>query len=189
MVTVSEIRQWQVDSGGWYVNPVNRDKVRLGDGVRLGDDVSLGDYTRLGTYTSLGNGVRLGSDVSLGDDVSLGNGVSLGDHTSLGSDVSLGDGVRLGNYTSLGNGVSLGDDVRIDGRFLTIQDKYVCHILPTPDGMNIRLGCKVHCIDDWDKHGAAYARSANESLWWEETGKYIYQLLRGEAERYQATSG
>ena len=68
----------------------------------------------------------------------------------------------------------------------TVHARYVGNIYSRDGDMYIRIGCEHHTIADWDAHGAAYARKDGEAEWWDETGKYMYEYLRGEAERYQS---
>jgi len=110
-----------------------------------------------------------------------------GNWVSLGDRVRLGDGVRLGDWVSLGDRVRLGDEVSISDRFLTITDRYTCHIYPKDTGVQIRLGCEIHSIDTWNKDqwDIADKYKSSDNNWYEKTGQYILQVLIGEAERYK----
>ena len=82
----------------------------------------------------------------------------------------------IGDYIFIGESAIIG----------TVHARYVGNIYSRDGDMYIRIGCEHHTIADWDAHGAAYARKDGEAEWWDETGKYMYEYLRGEAERYQA---
>ncbi len=108
----------------------------------------------------------------------LGNRVRLGDGVSLGDCVRVGDGVSLGNDVRMGDGVSLGNDVSI----ISISHKYIGTLVINKDSVNIRIGCEVHPIEQWENHGAQLADKHCESEWWDTTGKHMLELLKHEAE-------
>ena len=62
-MNILEIIKWEIEEG-WYINPVNRNRVKLGNGVRLGDEVKLGDRVKLGNGVKLGDWVRLGDGIT-----------------------------------------------------------------------------------------------------------------------------
>jgi hypothetical protein len=69
----------------------------------------------------------------------------------------------------------------------SIWNKYGGNIVPEKNGqVKIRIGCEVHTVKEWDKHGAAYARGAGEAEWWEESGKPMCEFLKDERKRYMA---
>jgi hypothetical protein len=50
--TVSEIRKWEKDEWGWFVNPNNGDNVKIGDYVKLGDWVKTNRVINVGPLGS-----------------------------------------------------------------------------------------------------------------------------------------
>ena len=73
-------------------------------------------------------------------------------------------------------------------RIGSIKSKFIGNISPTKEGMNIRIGCEIHSIEDWTKRGAAIARRADESEWWNKTGKAMLTFLKNEANVYMLNS-
>jgi hypothetical protein len=76
------------------------------------------------------------------------------------------------------------DKAQVSSVLSVLWNRYAANILPLKAGVKIRIGCEVHTIKEWDEHGAAYARKDNEAEWWENHGQYIYEFMKGEAERY-----
>ena len=68
----------------------------------------------------------------------------------------------------------------------SVISKFIGNISPAKDGMNIRIGCEIHPVEEWTKRGAAIARKAGESEWWDETGKAMLAYLVNEAKVYMA---
>ena len=66
-----------------------------------------------------------------------------------------------------------------------IWNKYVCCLSWEDKGKTvcIRIGCKCHPVEDY-KQIAEELATENDREWWDKSGKFIFEFLVGEAERY-----
>ena len=105
------------------------------------------------------------------------SGADLRDADLCGANLS-GANLRGANLT----GANLyGADLR--GANLTIiWQKYCCHLSWADGVVNIRIGCECHDIPTWEKEKEAIA-DKDDRKWWDAHGQYIYEFLKGEAER------
>ena len=53
MLTIEQIKQWEQDDDGWFIEPVTKHRVKLGNGIILGYGVTLGFYVKLGDNIEL----------------------------------------------------------------------------------------------------------------------------------------
>jgi len=81
--------------------------------------------------------------------------------------------------------IGAGAFIRAGATIASVCSRYVGNIIPMADDeVLIRIGCEIHTPEDWDKHGAAYARQADATGWGEATGTRMLEFLKGEAKSY-----
>lgn len=117
----------------------------------------------------------------------IGVGTVIGEGAVIRADADIRKGVVIGEYVDIGARAVIGECAVIrEGAVInSVCSTFNGNIIPMKDTVLIRIGCEIHTMEEWDEHGAAYARKACESEWWENSGKYMYGYLKGEAERYQ----
>lgn len=125
-VTIAEIKSWDMDSRGRYVNPDETIAIKLGYNVG-----SSGSRVTVGNSITIGNNVWIDNDVVIGDDVIIGDNVSIGSNTNIGTHVLIGDCV-----------INIGNNVTIDA-FSTIKEYSVIY-----DHVKIKGNVTInrHCI-------------------------------------------
>ena len=94
----------------------------------------------------------------------------------IGRDAHIEQGARIGRDAHIGQGA----------RITVVVSRYFCNIIPMSGKVLIRIGCQIHDIDTWESNqwhiAAPYVNE--DDNWYETYGQYIYQYLKGEAERY-----
>jgi hypothetical protein len=66
-----------------------------------------------------------------------------------------------------------------------VWNKYVCLLSWLKDGtVCIRLGCECHPVADWTPKLQEELADKHDRSWWDRSGKYVFEFLKGEAERY-----
>ena len=76
-----------------------------------------------------------------------------------------------------------------DLKWTVIASKYICHLSEDKNGKTlIRIGCECLSIADWEEQKDALANK-HDWEWWGESGQYIYEFLKAEAERYDKIKG
>jgi hypothetical protein len=83
-----------------------------------------------------------------------------------------------------------GADLRgADLKWTVISSKYICHLSEDKNGVTlIRIGCECLPVAKWEKQKDALA-DKHDREWWNESGQYIYEFLKAEAERYDKQKG
>ena len=97
-----------------------------------------------------------------------------------GTTVSIPDSAYIGNGAHLAAGAIIGESAYI----LTMCAKYMGHIVPYADRVDIRIGCGQHSLEYWQEHGDEGAHRYGETAWWDSTGKRMLAFLAVEAEQY-----
>ena len=97
----------------------------------------------------------------------------------------IGQYARVGQGAVVEQGAVVGQDARVgQGAVVAVLiNKYICNISPLKNAVNIRIGCELHTIPEWEAQKEIIA-DRNDRKWWDESGRYIYEFLKGEAERY-----
>ena len=75
--------------------------------------------------------------------------------------------------------------IRAGAVILTILAKYDCNIVPMHNGVNICIGCECLPMDEYIQRQDELA-DKHDRIWWDETGKWIFDFLCEEARLYEA---
>ena len=102
------------------------------------------------------------------------------------SDARIESGAWIERDAWIESGARIGSSavIRSGARIGSVSSKFTGNISPTKEGMNMRIGCEIHSLEEWTKRGAAIARKVGESEWWESTGKAMLAYLVNEANVY-----
>ena len=158
-VTTEEIKSWQKNEDGQYVDPEGRG-ISIGRNVIIGDDVTIGGNVIIGDNATIGGNATIKSDANMGDDVTikrgaiigggvrLGDGVKLGDWVTIGCLAYIGDGATISDYSIISTRVEIARDVKLNRCVIPVIDIYGYNSNPYAPG-TLRIGCEVHTVDDW----------------------------------------
>ena len=112
----------------------------------------------------------------------------LGDSWVIGQDAVIGQGVWIEQDAVIGQGVRIGQDalIREGANILSVRSIFNCNIVPCKDHVEIKIGCVCETVETWENGQFEIAEEQGEVEWYQEKGQYIYQFLKGEADRYTA---
>ena len=141
--------------------------------IFLGELFWIGRGARVGQDARVEQGARVEQDARVGRGAIVGRNARVEQGARVGQDAIVEQGARVGR----------GAIVERDARVAAIINKYICNISPLQKSVNIRLGCELHSIPEWEELKEKIA-DKNDRQWWDESGQFIYEFLKQEAERY-----
>ena len=162
MITSKEMKASWKEECGWYQNPSTKLWLKIGDGAKIGDSAEIGNRAKIGDWARIGDCAKIGGCAKIGNRAKIGGGAKIGDCAEIGNGAKIGGGANV----------------------ISIRHKYIGTLVIKKESIEIRIGCEIHPVSQWELHGAKLAEKHGESLWWTQTGQHMLELLVNEAKTF-----